>query len=672
MVHSYGQLVLPLAVICLNALRVRNCDFEIGFVYFLILPVASATLNTPLGVLAHALFKPQQFINRIMVAALFLGLPLLSIVWDFYSQPPISIFSHVWGYNPGTLYDEAIAPDARLLAWRCFTFVATILVVALLSCFDKLSLNRTRQLLVSLVLAIGFYQLDSKVGAHYLYRVDRTVLAEQLSVTRQAPGLVIHLPSGTRPERADAILEDHKFQLDRLKQKLAMDEFQTIHSYVYTSAAMKGSLLGGRNTMFAKPWLGEIHIHGLEVPHKVVAHELVHAVAAPLGTSILQVTTRFGIIPNMGLIEGFAEAFTTPRGKLGLHEYARSMRDLNLAPKMQHLITAEDFWRQAPARAYTITGSFVRYLLEQYGPEPLKKAYAHADFQSAFGKNLETLVNEWNRFLDTIEIPQSSKRAARAAFHRPAIFERPCAHVVADLRKQLKTASVTDAIGIHEKICDFEGNTPTARLALAFALKRADKTAEFLELSNALFQENTLLPYQKNKLYEVLGNTHWQTGEVKLAIEAFEKALELGVALDSQRAQWVKLDAIKRPADQANQLMDYLLGKLKRTEARQWLKNTLVTNPEDATLRYLYGRNLFNTQKYTEAMEQLEGLRHPFSLIQAEIYRVSAAAAWYSKQLDKAEQKYLQFQEVAPNSGEYERATEWLERINWKRKQELD
>ena len=247
-------------------------------------------------------------------------------------------------------------------------------VAGLIFCSAPLikSISSQSKGVITAILALLFFQLDQKIGSQYLYRVDREVIAEKLSVIREAPGLVIHLPSSIHPKRADAILEDHRFHLDRLKQKLAMNSFETIHSYVYTNAKMKGSLLGGQNTMFAKPWLGEIHIHGLETPHKVVAHELVHAVAAPLGTSILDITTRFGIIPNMGLFEGFAEAFTTARGRLGLHEYARSMRDLNLAPEMQNLLSAEDFWRQAPARAYTITGSFVRYLLEQYGPNPSK------------------------------------------------------------------------------------------------------------------------------------------------------------------------------------------------------------------------------------------------------------------------------------------------------------
>ena len=39
------------------------------------------------------------------------------------------------------------------------------------------------------------------------------------------------------------------------------------------------------------------------------------------------------------------------------------------------------------------------------------------------------------------------------------------------------------------------------------------------------------------------------------------------------------------------------------------------------------------------------------------------------EQWDLAEQKYLDFQKTAPNSGEYERAEEWIDRIKWKRKQ---
>ena len=110
---------------------------------------------------------------------------------------------------------------------------------------------------------------------------------------------------------------------------------------------------------------------------------------------------------------------------------------------------------------------------------------------------------------------------------------------------------------------------------------------------------------------------------------------------------------------------------MKKLEAREWLKSTLQNNPEDVTLRYLYARNLFNGQKYIEAIEELRDLKHPFALIQAEIHRVSAAACWYSNQLSEAEKNYRLFQDVAPNSGEYERAQEWIERIKWEQKQQV-
>lgn len=670
--YSYLQLVAPLVIICLNALRVRNCDFQVGLIFFLILPVAAATLNALLGVLAQTLFKPRSWLARLGAYFIFLGLPLISIGWDFYSQPPISVFSHVWGYNPGTLYDEAIAPDQRLLAWRIFTAGIVLCLAALLSLFDKLTVGPGPKVLATLLLALGLYSADQLVGAEYLYRVDREVLDQKLPVIRSVPGLTIHMPSNVGSQRADQILADHKFQLDQLRQKLDMKEFPPIHSYVYSNAAMKGSLLGGHNTMFAKPWLGEIHIHGLQVPHDVVAHELVHAVAAPLGTSLLQITTRNLIVPNMGLIEGFAEAFTTARGKLGLHEFARSMRDLKLVPQMQNLLSAEDFWRQSPARAYTVVGSFVRFLLEQYGAAPVKKLYAHADFSEVYGKDLTTLVKEWNAFLDTINVPESGRRTARAAFHRPAIFKRPCAHVVADLRKKLRRASPEKALGLHQQICDFEGQTPSARLALAFAYKHAGNIDEFLKLSGALLEEQTLRAYQKNRLYEQLGNVYWNQGKTEEATNAFKTSFELGVDLKSQRAQWIKLDAMQRPLEQAKPLMNYLAGKMKQVEATNWLQEQTTLYPEDETLNYLYGRNLFNRQKFPEAIATLLKKSHPFTFIQAEIHRVSAAAAWHSKDLEIAKLQYQAFQKLAPNSGEFERATEWLERIKWKQNQLLN
>ena len=667
--YSYLQLLLPLILICLNAFRVRNCDFRVGLLFFVILPVAAATINAVLGVLAQTLFKPMSWGSRAGTLFIFLGLPLISIGWDFYSQPPISVFSHVWGYNPGTLYDEAIAPDQRLLAWRTFTVLTTVLLALLVTLFDRLAIGKTAKIASTLIVVLGLYSSDQLVGAEYLYRVDREVLDQRLPVTRTAPGLTIHMPADVGDKRADAILEDHLFHLDRLHQKLGMKEFPPIHSYVYTNAAMKGSLLGGHNTMFAKPWLGEIHIHDLKVPHDIVAHELVHAVAAPLGTSILKITTRYGIIPNMGLIEGFAEAFTTSRGKLGLHEFARSMRDLKLTPQLENLLSAEDFWRQAPARAYTVVGSFVRYLLEQYGAESVKKLYANADFAGVFDKDLIALVKEWNAFLDTVKVPESGHRTARAAFHRPAIFKRPCAHVVAELRKELRRASPEKALSLHQKICDFEGQTPSARLALAFAFKRAGNLDEFLTLSDTLIEERTLRPYQKNRLYEQLGNVYWNQGKVEKATQAFKTSLELGVDLQSQRAQWIKLDAMQRPLDQAKPLMRYLGGKMKQKEAATWLQEQTVAYPDDATLNYLYGRNLFNRQKFPEAIATLLKMPHPFALIQAEIHRVSAAAGWHSRNFELAKTQYQKFQEVAPNSGEFERATQWLERIYWKQNQ---
>lgn len=667
---AWLQLLLPLLLISLNALRVRNCDFSVGLTFFLLLPCLSAALSAMLGITANTLFAPKTYFHKLGSALLMLGLPLGSILWDLYFEAPIAIYSHLWGFSAGTVYDEAIFLNSRLAIWRGVSLLAIGCMWGFTIACVEYGLRKRTRWVWGLVLLAGFLGIDSLVGTTYGYRVNRHVLSEHLPLVVKGDGIVIHLPGDTPPKRAENILHDHLFQLDQLKAKLELEELPTIHSYVHASAKSKGELLGGHKTMFAKPWLFEIHIYGLETPHSVLAHELVHAAAAVLCNTILRVPSKFGVIPNMGLVEGFAEAFTTPRGKLGLHAFARSMRDMGVAPNLKNTLAAEDFWRQAPARAYTITGSFVRYLLETYGPSPVKELYKAGNFQSAFGKNLDTLVNDWNTFLDTVNVPDTGRRTAQATFTRRAIFERPCAHVVAQLRQEARDAGAKAGLPLQQKICDFEGNTPSARYRLALAYLRAAEEERFLTLGQTLLSENSLRPYQRNRLFESMGNLYWRDGKHLQAKKFLSDALETGVDLKSRRKQWVMLNALDSAAADSSGMREYLSRKMKTKDAARWIKNLADNNLSDPTVTYLYGRNLFNQQKWRASISVLESISsHPYPPIASEIHRVQAEAAWNLRKYHEATQFYLRYAEQAPNSGEYERANEWLARIEWTVKQ---
>ncbi len=137
--------------------------------------------------------------------------------------------------------------------------------------------------------------------------------------------------------------------------------------------------MGAAGTEYAKPWLGEIHLADAPLPHPLLRHELVHAIAAPLAPGPLHVPARAGVLVSAGLVEGLAVALEVPRGAWTVHEWSRAARDLGLLPDVARIVGPAGFWTQAPARAYTAAGSFLAFLLERHGAAAVARAYGTGD-----------------------------------------------------------------------------------------------------------------------------------------------------------------------------------------------------------------------------------------------------------------------------------------------------
>ncbi|MEO0814931.1 MAG: hypothetical protein AAFY60_18870, partial [Myxococcota bacterium] len=337
--------------ITLNAYRVPNCDFTEGLWFYLALPVLTTLYASTLGVACGRLFESR--VTRGLAAALVLLVPLGGRLLGLYLDPQIFVFDHLWGHFAGSLYDETISLDRRMLWLR----LGTVLRVALAMWAVKLVFwdrgwPRVAFAIGVFVAAGSLY--DRTVGSATGYRLTRSDTERVLSKTVARPGLVVHLPQDTEDTQAEAIADYHVFWLEQLTEQLGVRGPETIHSYVYADRDQKARLMGGRGTMVAKPWLGEIHVHGRELPHFVIPHELVHVLAAELGSPPFGVTAHLGVLVDMGIVEGLAESMTPPRGDYDLHQWVRALRVLNRAPDVRRLVAVTDFWRAPPGRAYTV------------------------------------------------------------------------------------------------------------------------------------------------------------------------------------------------------------------------------------------------------------------------------------------------------------------------------
>jgi hypothetical protein len=136
----------------------------------------------------------------------------------------------------------------------------------------------------------------------------------------------------------------------------------------------------------------EIYIQHEAWPHPVLRHELAHVFAGAAGDRLFRLSMA-GVIPQLGLVEGIAVAADRRvTGNVALHQSVRAMRQAGLLPPLEQVFSGLGFWALPSGRAYTVAGSFSRYLLTQYGAGKLLAVY-HAggrpqDFARSYGFRL--------------------------------------------------------------------------------------------------------------------------------------------------------------------------------------------------------------------------------------------------------------------------------------------
>ncbi len=655
---------IPWLILTLNAVRVRNCDYGEGLAFYLLLPCATGIYMATFGVLGRTVFSSSTLARRLF-GVIVVMLPLVMSAWHVYRQPPIFVFDHAWGYFAGSLYDETIPLDKKVLFFRLGTLLRTAGIIWVLRLFER---SQSGALLGGILAMVIAFTYDAFIGPRAGFDVSRADIERELPLVVTRPGLVIHLPSNLNEAQREAIADDHQFRLEGLQRRFAAIPEWQIHSYVYRDTEQKARLMGGRGTQVAKPWLHEIHIHGPNAPHDVLPHELAHAVAAEFGSGLLGASARYGVLVNMGLVEGVAEAVTPERGAYDLHTWARALRAIGRAPDMRAILGASGFWSQAPNRAYTVAGSFVRYLLDKHGPEPLKAAYPAADFENAYGKTLAELVAEWEAFVDALPLSDRERRMAEDQFKTPSIFAKPCAHEIAQLRVRAQRASGERAVALYRDICKHLGDATSARFDVAQALRKVGDDVGFTTEATELLARQDLTPGQRARLVEMQGQLAWQRGDVESARKAFETVLELDAASESQRLQWVRIWALGRPAEQAERLRVYLDGDVAPVRDALAFERWVRSDSSDATLPYLFGRLLARENAPDLAVATLDAIGpHPFMPIETERLRLIAESHAKLGQIDTAIADYRHQAEIAQTSGERARAEDAIARLEWRK-----
>jgi hypothetical protein len=698
---SASVFALPLALSLLNGVRVRNCNFTGGLAFFVLLPIATAIYAGGAGVVAGLIF-PRR--GRLVAFAL----PVLSVLWTLerlYFDPPVFAYDPFGGYFPGPIYDEALRPTTTLLVFRVcnLIWIGAALAVAAAASRPRadgpptlrLDVRRWRcwpsliaapLVLTSVLLFLG--------GGALGFHLRKSDLLRTLDGERRSARVILRFATaaGNSPGDLDLTMEDLDFRYDQLRDLFHVEPDQAITVYQFASSEEKKALVGAGATLYAKPWMGEIFVQAEPFPSHRLRHEMAHVFAASFGDPLFGVAFRIewkGPIPvprlASGLIEGIAEAadFTDPDGGSTTHQEAAAIIAEGRAAPMADVMGA-GFSTLSGARAYTLAGSFCRYLLESRGTEKLREIYHSAgDFRRVYGTDLKELESEWRGFLAKQTLSAEQQARARERFRRPAIFKKICAREqaarVAEARSLMVTAPAR-ALAVLERACRDDPAEPTLQVDLAQATAAAGDSPRALILLGATGRNAEVTAPVRARAASVAAAIQFRLGDFDNARAALRNVLAAATDEAERRQAAAKLRALQdEPARRT--LGHALFGNDVTGTVDPVLAFYLLTefgrlHPDEALGSYLVGRQLaFRDPRlalpHLRAACQGEFPGKPLSIdFRRECQRMTMLAAYRAGDLALGYQAARALADESSDEAERMRAADFLARITWRQAKE--
>ena len=556
--------LVAVAIVALFALVDSRCSPFAGLPFVLLLPIPSAGLSTALGLLlGRAIARP--WLAGLAYAAVAVASLALTLS-PLYFGPQVFAFNQLLGWFPGPLYDERVSPPDALWIYRGLTAIATLAIVALLAALASRRPGRPLALaLLAFALFCGGVALEHRIGCvSSVADLDRA-----LGGLRRAGPLVLHYPRELAPAQVEQLARLAALDLAEVDATLGLDgPRRPIDVFLFRGADEKGRLTGAWATHFTKPWLRQIHTHANAEGALVLRHELVHALTARWGRAPFAVCARLlGLEVQSGIVEGLAVAVDWPVHELTIHEWSRAMRLAGLAPDIRSIVGPTGFAAQSQGRAYTLAGSFLRFLLDSRGGARMARLYRDGDFEAAYGESLDSLAREWERFLDTVPLEGAAREAALDRFRRPSIFGRPCARELALLRADADAAAGAGnqelAANLLGRCAQIDPGDPALQEALWRAQREAGDRALAAATLARLLASPSLDPVMRSRVVLAEGDDAWAQGDLAAARAHFAEAAakppdRMTVrALEVRRAALEKAAGPARANDEAGAIRNY-------------------------------------------------------------------------------------------------------------------
>ena len=460
-----GLLAVPLALLTLSLLWRPNCGYAQGLGLFVLFTVPSVVLAVAL---AWALDATGWRRRGLWFGLVGLVAAILPVLWDVGLHPQVYTYNHVWGGVLGPIYDEELAVRPGLFWFRALTLLWALGLVLL---GDWMRGERRGWTWLAAGLGIvAAYAAAPVLGFNTKEAALRDALGSHAATERFD---LYYDSTAVSPGELGVIEDVAAYRYGQLREALGVEVSERVAVYVYPDARTKARLTGAGETSVAPVWLARPQMH-LTVARfeDSFAHELAHVFAREFGMPVVRAS------PAVGLVEGLAVALEPPDGRPpAMAQVAAAVRSnatadvyaRDLGADVAARLSPLGFWTGRGAVSYTTMGAFVRFLLDEHGPEPLRAAYRSGDFERAYGVPLDSLTSAWQRAVLALPPDPEAEALVARRFTRPSLFETRCPHWVPRWKRALRAGF--DALG------DGDGEEAYARFTEAVRLGPAEPEA---------------------------------------------------------------------------------------------------------------------------------------------------------------------------------------------------
>lgn len=508
-------LSIPFLVSVINSFFTGFCSFSDGFFFYLVITLPSVIIGYATGLTSFFLFKKFR---RLIFFLIFVIILLIALS-EFYFNPQVFFYNPIPGYLPGTIYDEALTVDLKLVIYRILNllFFGGIFAALIFHFSGKIKLLKLYVLSYLIFIPLLFLFLSPSLG----YSTTFASLKSELSNAISTDHFEIYFANDIDEDLVKLIVLHHEYYYKELAEYLEVVPKEKISSFVFKNRFQKKKLFGSANADVAKTWMYSIFTT-FDSYNSSLKHEIAHCFSTEFGAGPFKVADML----NPFLIEGLATASSPFYIENAIDYLASIAYNGGYKVSLEKMYKFSSFFTQSSTISYIYAGSFTKYLIENYDIKKFKQLYTNLNFPQIYGKPLKELETEYISYLESLHSGENRNKA-NYYFGRKSIFYKVCPRFIADRLGKAwlfyKQKKYYDAVELFNSVLE-KGENYSALSGLSESLVKVNK----LDSAKALLRdfldkfENTAYYYN---LEFRLADLYVESGDIKTADTLYEKLI---------------------------------------------------------------------------------------------------------------------------------------------------